>query len=70
MRLSEFDDVVIELAETDMEEVEQTQVRARPARPDAPSRSAERPNSAKRELDLPGLAFRTVRIAWRSPAAE
>jgi len=30
MRLSEFDDVVIELAETDMEEVEQTQVRARP----------------------------------------
>jgi len=30
MRLSEFDDVVIELADTDMEEVEQTQVRARP----------------------------------------
>ena len=30
MRLSEFEDVVIELAENDMEEVEQTQVRARP----------------------------------------
>jgi len=33
MRLSEFEDVVIELAENDMEEVEQTQVRARPAAP-------------------------------------
>ena len=32
MRLSEFEDVVIELAETDMEDVEQTQVRARLAR--------------------------------------
>jgi len=31
MRLSEFDEVIIELADTDMEEVEQTQVRARPA---------------------------------------
>jgi hypothetical protein len=29
MRLSEFEDVVIELAETDMEDVEQTQVRAK-----------------------------------------
>ncbi len=29
MRLSEFEDVVIELAENDMEDVEQTQVRAR-----------------------------------------
>jgi hypothetical protein len=29
MRLSEFDDVVIELAEDDMEDVEQTQVRAK-----------------------------------------
>ena len=38
MRLSEFDDVVIELAENDMEDVEQTQVRARvlPAGPPAP----------------------------------
>jgi hypothetical protein len=36
MRLSEFDEVIIELAETDMEEVEQTQVRARPAAPPAP----------------------------------
>jgi hypothetical protein len=33
MRLSEFEDVVIELAETDMEDVEQTQVRARPTAP-------------------------------------
>jgi len=39
MRLSEFDDVVIELAENDMEDVEQTQVRARPAAPVAPSSS-------------------------------
>ena len=31
MRLSEFDEVVIELADTDLEDVEQTQVRARPA---------------------------------------
>jgi hypothetical protein len=30
MRLSEFDEVVIELAEDDLEDVEQTQVRARP----------------------------------------
>jgi hypothetical protein len=30
MRLSEFEDVVIELAEDDMEDVEQTQVRAKP----------------------------------------
>jgi hypothetical protein len=30
MRLSEFDEVVIELAEDDMEEVEQTLVRAKP----------------------------------------
>jgi hypothetical protein len=30
MRLSEFEDVVIELAENDMEDVEQTQVRGRP----------------------------------------
>ena len=40
MRLSEFEDVVIELAETDMEDVEQTQVRARPtaaAQPAAPA---------------------------------
>jgi len=36
MRLSEFDDVVIELAETDMEDVEQTQVRARPVAPPSP----------------------------------
>jgi hypothetical protein len=36
MRLSEFDEVIIELADTDMEEVEQTQVRARPAAPPAP----------------------------------
>jgi hypothetical protein len=36
MRLSEFEDVVIELAETDMEDVEQTQVRARPAAPPSP----------------------------------
>lgn len=36
MRLSEFDEVIIELAETDMEDVEQTQVRARPAAPPAP----------------------------------
>ena len=35
MRLSEFEDVVIELAENDMEEVEQTQVRARPLAPTA-----------------------------------
>jgi hypothetical protein len=35
MRLSEFDEVVIELADDDMEEVEQTLVRARPARPEA-----------------------------------
>ena len=31
MRLSEFDEVVIELADTDLEDVEQTQVRSRPA---------------------------------------
>jgi hypothetical protein len=37
MRLSEFEDVVIELAENDMEDVEQTQVRARPAVPASPS---------------------------------
>jgi hypothetical protein len=36
MRLSEFEEVVIELAEDDMEEVEQTLVRARPAPPEAP----------------------------------
>jgi len=36
MRLSEFEEVVIELAETDMEDVEQTQVRARPLPPAAP----------------------------------
>jgi hypothetical protein len=36
MRLSEFDEVIIELAENDMEEVEQTQVRARPAAPPSP----------------------------------
>lgn len=36
MRLSEFDEVVIELAETDLEDVEQTQVRARPLPPAAP----------------------------------
>ena len=35
MRLSEFEDVVIELAETDMEDVEQTQVRARTSFVDA-----------------------------------
>jgi hypothetical protein len=37
MRLSEFEDVVIELAENDMEEVEQTQVRARPVAAAQPS---------------------------------
>ena len=31
MRLSEFEEVVIELADDDMEDVEQTLVRARPA---------------------------------------
>src|SRR5262245_20774402 len=31
LQLSEFEDVIIELAETDMEDVEQTQVRGRPA---------------------------------------
>jgi hypothetical protein len=36
MRLSEFDEVVIELAEDDMEDVDQTQVRARPLAPPAP----------------------------------
>ena len=35
MRLSEFEEVVIELAETDLEDVEQTQVRARPLPPAA-----------------------------------
>ena len=35
MRLSEFEEVIIELAEDDMEEVEQTQVRAKPALPAA-----------------------------------
>ena len=39
MRLSEFDEVVIELAETDLEDVEQTQVRSRPAAPPAPDDS-------------------------------
>jgi hypothetical protein len=33
MRLSEFEEVVIELADNDMEDVEQTQVRARPLPP-------------------------------------
>ena len=37
MRLSDSEEVVIELAETDMEEVEQTLVRARPAQPSSPS---------------------------------
>jgi hypothetical protein len=37
MRLSEFEDVIIELADTDLEDVEQTQVRARPAAPPPPS---------------------------------
>ena len=61
MRLSEFEEVVIELAEDDMEEVEQTLVRARPAaarlgrRPKAPSERTAR--LAKRELDLPALVF-------------
>ena len=39
MRLSEFDEVVIELAETDLEDVEQTQVRSRPAAPKPPDDS-------------------------------
>ena len=39
MRLSEFEDVIIELADTDMEDVEQTQVRSRPAAPPPPSDS-------------------------------
>jgi hypothetical protein len=33
MRLSEFEEDVIELADNDMEDVEQTQVRARPLPP-------------------------------------
>jgi hypothetical protein len=37
MRLSEFDEVIIELAEDDMEDVEQTQVRARLLPPTAPA---------------------------------
>jgi len=37
MRLSEFDEVVIELADTDLEDVEQTQVRSRPAAAAPPS---------------------------------
>src|SRR4029079_17094140 len=42
MRLSEFEDVVIELAENDMEDVEQTQVRARsPLAPAATPPAAE-----------------------------
>jgi hypothetical protein len=36
MRLSEFEDVIIELADTDLEDVEQTQVRARPGAPPTP----------------------------------
>jgi len=39
MRLSEFDEVVIELAETDLEDVEQTQVRSRPAATPSPDDS-------------------------------
>jgi hypothetical protein len=39
MRLSEFDEVVIELAETDLEDVEQTQVRVRPGAPQTPDDS-------------------------------
>jgi len=35
MRLSEFEEVIIELAEDDMEDVEQTQVRAKPVLPPA-----------------------------------
>ena len=37
MRLSEFDEVVIELADSDLEDVEQTQVRSRPAAAAPPS---------------------------------
>jgi hypothetical protein len=40
MRLSEFEEIVIELAEGDMEDVEQTQVRARPILPAAPAESS------------------------------
>jgi len=36
MRLSEFDEVIIELAVDDLEDVEQTQVRAKPGLPPAP----------------------------------
>jgi hypothetical protein len=39
MRLSEFDEVVIELADTDLEDVEQTQVRGRPAATQPPDDS-------------------------------
>ena len=41
MRLSEFEEVIIELAEDDMEEVEQTLVRAKPAAPASASTGAE-----------------------------
>ena len=48
--------MIIELHETDLEEIEQTQVRGKPVAPAAAAEPTDRP-LAKRELDLPALAF-------------